>query len=105
MDQSLILQLQQQPVFTIETPGVYKVVPPSGKPYLQVVAPDTLESSLDYRLPDKKGVDTFRWTMVSPQELLSYLKQHGRTVGWLIPWLFFGLLLFAELMLREHRRE
>ncbi|MBN1307020.1 MAG: BatA domain-containing protein [Chitinispirillaceae bacterium] len=98
-DNTLILQLQQQPSFVVELPGVYTVVPPAGTPYLQVVVPDTLESRLDYRLP---AAD--RWTVVSPQELFASMEGRGRSLWRLAPLLLLGLLLFSELLLRRGKQ-
>ncbi len=98
------MQLQQQPVFTIELPGVYKIVPATQRPFLKVVAADGLESRLDYRLPGNNDAVSNRWIIVRPHELLSYVKEHRRTVGWIVPWLLLGLLLLGELLLREYKR-
>ena len=97
-----LLRLQQQKTFVIETPGVYKIVPPGAPPYLKTVVPDSLESECRYHIPIPKD-DTAcgRWTMVKPRELVNYLGGHNRMYGWVIPWVLLVVLLAGELLLRE----
>ncbi|MBN1761344.1 MAG: BatA domain-containing protein [Chitinispirillaceae bacterium] len=96
-----LMRLQQQQQFLIEVPGVYKVVPPGARPYFKTVLPDTLESRCSYSIPESGDTTCGKWVTVSPQELLSYLKEHNRTVWWLLPWVVLAVLLAAEVLLRE----
>jgi hypothetical protein len=100
-DGTVLLRLQQQPVVTVDAPGVYLVTPPAAAPYPQVVVADTLESVPEYRLPEN-GKDG-KWTVALPHELTAYLQGHGRPVFWILPWLLLALLLCAEVLLRERR--
>ncbi len=102
VDGTLISELQQQPVFTIESPGIYKIITPSGNTFLQIVMPDTLESMPDYRIPKPEDKNIV-FTMTSPQALLYYLKKHGTAAADLILWLVFGALVLTEIFLREKK--
>jgi hypothetical protein len=99
-----LLRLQQQQVFVINEPGVYKVVPPGASPYYKTVAVDSLEGRCDYRIPESKSEACGEWTVVSPGRLVTYLRDHNRTLWWVMPWLLLAVLMLGELLLRERRR-
>jgi hypothetical protein len=101
----LLLRLQQQQRFSIEVPGVYKVVPPGASPYYKAVIADPRESRCEYRIPDGTGEACGKVSVVVPRTLLSYCREKTGRAWRLLPWGLLVLLLVGELLLRERKKE
>jgi hypothetical protein len=101
----LLLRLQQQQRFSIEVPGVYKVVPPGASPYYKAVIADPRESRCEYRIPDGTGEACGKVSVVVPRTLLSYCREKTSRAWRLLPWGLLVLLLVGELLLRERKKE
>jgi len=94
-----LLLLQYQPFFTIDNPGVYRVIPADAAPYPTVTIVDPAESRTVYHAPQTVGLPMH--TVLTAEELSAHFSGRQGMPWRIIPWIVVGILLILELLLRE----
>ncbi len=104
-EQSKLIKIvhKNQPFFSYEKPGIYKIVPVGQPSFFVAVQPDSSESILEYALPD---ADRYTDIVVkSKDKFLEAVSGRGQTFLTNLIWAILTLLLLAELLLWERHQD
>jgi hypothetical protein len=91
---------QSQPMVVVPEPGLYRITPDGADAFWIAVNPDPAESRLEYALPRVPAAGRSTMNVLSEQQILDVVHNHGRMPSY-IPWIVLWLFLLAELLLWE----
>lgn len=95
---------KDQPYFSFEKPGIYKVAPQNEPSYLLAVQADPDESNLQYSYPENSNVGLSNIAVINKELFLSSVANNGNNIAIYVIWLILFVLLLAEILLWERNK-
>jgi hypothetical protein len=88
-----------------KNPGVYKIVVNNAPALFMTVLPDSLESKMNFRGPNLRGLLYNKGILCTSGEIISLVKKQSSGILYYLPWIFIGLLIILEILLWERAQE
>lgn len=93
-----------QPYFTYENPGLYKMVPQKGESFRVAVQADPSESNLKYYQPKPKKIRNVDMVIADGNSFIILVSNRGYVTLMNAAWILLIILLIAEIFLWESNK-